>query len=159
MRLIAIALACVATALAADQVDLGVVYRIKTEAFDHSKVMEHLEYLSDVYGPRLTASPEFTEAADWTVQRLRDYGLENVHTEKWGPFGRSWSLQKFSVEMIRPRYSLLAAWPQRGRGPPADLCGANQSWRQPRAPIASNRTPIWTAISRNTRASCEAESC
>ena len=111
MRAFAIALTCVTTALAADQVDLGVVYRIKSEAFDHSKVMEHLEYLSDVYGPRLTASPEFTEAADWAVQRLRDYGLDNVHMEKWGPFGRSWSLQKFSVEMIRPRYSLLAAWP------------------------------------------------
>ncbi len=111
MRVIAIALAFVTTALAADQVDLAVVYRIKSEAFDHSKVMEHLEYLSDVYGPRLTASPEFNEAADWAVQRLRDYGLENVHKEKWGPFGRSWSLQKFSVEMIRPRYSLLAAWP------------------------------------------------
>jgi len=117
MRLIAIALACMATAVAADQVDLGVVYRIKTEAFDHSKVMEHLQYLSDVYGPRLTASPEFAEAADWTVQRLRDYGLENVHTEKWGPFGRGWSLQKFSVEMIRPRYSLLAAWPLAWSGP------------------------------------------
>jgi carboxypeptidase Q len=111
MRFIVIALAFMTTALAADQVDLAVVYRIKSEAFDHSKVMEHLEYLSDVYGPRLTASPEFNEAADWAVQRLRDYGLENVHKEKWGPFGRSWSLQKFSVEMIRPRYSLLAAWP------------------------------------------------
>jgi hypothetical protein len=111
MRVIAIALTCVATVLAADQANLELVYRIKSEAFDHSKVMEHLEYLSDVYGPRLTASPEFTEAADWTLQRLRDYGLENVHKEKWGPFGRSWSLQKFSIEMIQPRYSLLAAWP------------------------------------------------
>jgi hypothetical protein len=111
MRVFALALACVTAALGADQVDLGVVYRIKTEAFDHSKVLEHLEYLSDRYGPRLTASPEFGEAADWALQRLRDYGLENVHTEKWGPFGRSWSLQKFSLEMIQPRYSLLAAWP------------------------------------------------
>jgi carboxypeptidase Q len=111
MRVLALALTCATIAVAADPVDLTVVYRIKSEAFDHSKVMEHLEYLSDVYGPRLTASPEFKEAADWTVQRLRDYGLENVHMEKWGPFGRSWSLQKFSVEMIQPRYSLLAAWP------------------------------------------------
>jgi len=111
MRLIAIALTCTMIAPAADPVDLGVVYRIKSEAFDHSKVMEHLEYLSDVYGPRLTASPEFTEAADWTLQRLRDYGLENIHKEKWGPFGRNWSLETFSVEMLRPRYSRLAAWP------------------------------------------------
>ena len=83
------------TALAADQADLDVVYRIKSEAFDHSKVMDNLEYLSDRYGPRLTASPEFTEAADWAPQRLRDYGLENVHTEKWGPFGRSGRSRNF----------------------------------------------------------------
>jgi carboxypeptidase Q len=111
MRVFALALTFAVTVLAADQTDLDVVYRIKSEAFDHSKVMEHLESLSDLYGPRLTGSPEFTEAADWTLQRFRDYGLENVHTEKWGPFGRSWSLQKFSLEMLRPRYSLMAAWP------------------------------------------------
>jgi carboxypeptidase Q len=91
--------------------DLAVVGQIKAEAFEHSKVMEHLQFLSDRYGPRLTASPEFKEAADWALQRLQEYGLENGHLEKWGPFGRSWSLEKFSVEMTQPRYSLLAAWP------------------------------------------------
>jgi hypothetical protein len=43
---------------------------------------------------------------------LQEYGLVNGHLEKWGPFGRSWSLEKFSVEMTQPRYSLLEAWPQ-----------------------------------------------
>jgi hypothetical protein len=111
MRFFVIALACVFRILAADQVDLAVVNKIKSEAFEHSKVMEHLEYLSDAYGPRLTASPEFKEAADWALKRLQDYGLENGHLEKWGPFGRSWTLEKFALEMIQPRYSLLAAAP------------------------------------------------
>ena len=111
MRTIAAALACVIPVLAADSVDLAVVNRIKAEAFQNSKVMDHLENLSDRYGPRLTGSPEFKEAADWAVKRLEEYGLEGVHLEKWGPFGRSWSLEKFAVEMIEPRYSLLDAWP------------------------------------------------
>jgi hypothetical protein len=64
-------------------VDLGVVGRIKTEAYDHSKVMDHLSWLSDVYGPRLTASPEFFQAADWAAGRLREIGLSNVHLETW----------------------------------------------------------------------------
>jgi carboxypeptidase Q len=111
MRCFVIALACIFPVVAADSVDLAVVNKIKSEAFEHSKVMEHLEYLTDVYGPRLTASPEFNEAADWALKRLQDYGLENAHLEKWGPFGRSWALEKYALEMITPRYSLLAAAP------------------------------------------------
>lgn len=39
-----------------DRTDLAIVGRIKTEAFDNSRLMETLGYLTDVYGPRLTAS-------------------------------------------------------------------------------------------------------
>src|SRR5712675_3021111 len=108
MRLVLLALACLIPAVAAD---LAVIGQIKAEAFEHSKVMEHLQFLSDRYGPRLTASPEFKEAADWALKRLQEYGLENGHLEKWGPFGRSWTLEKYALEMITPRYSLLAAAP------------------------------------------------
>ena len=43
---------------AQDAVDLNVVHRIRTEAIDHSKVMDTLWNLTDLYGPRLTGSPE-----------------------------------------------------------------------------------------------------
>jgi carboxypeptidase Q len=59
MRCILLALACLIPANAADTVDLAVIGQIKAEAFEHSKVMEHLELLSDRYGPRINASPEF----------------------------------------------------------------------------------------------------
>lgn len=111
MRFIATALASVITLSAADSVDLAVVNRIKAEAFENSKVMDTLHLLTDRYGPRLTGSPEFKEAADWAAKRLGEYGLANPHLEKWGPFGRAWTLDKFSVEMTAPRYSLLDAWP------------------------------------------------
>jgi carboxypeptidase Q len=94
-----------------DRSDLGVVGRIKTEAFENSQVMDTLEYLTDQYGPRLTLSPEWREAAEWAVKRLQGYGLENVRLEKWGTPGRSWSLTKASVEMLEPRYSALVAAP------------------------------------------------
>lgn len=111
MRATILALVFLFPAVAADSVDLAIVNRIKSEAFEHSKVMDTLELLTDRYGPRLTASPEFKEAADWAADRLREYGLENVHQERWGDFGRSWSLQRFALEMTQPRYSLLSAWP------------------------------------------------
>lgn len=104
-----------------DRTDLAIVGRIKTEAFDNSRLMETLGYLTDVYGPRLTASPEFREAADWAVKRLQSYGVENVRLEKWGPFGRSWSLKQSSVEMLEPRYAALdaapLAWSDQTKGP------------------------------------------
>src|ERR1700746_3116956 len=86
-----------------DRPDLSLVGRIKTEAFDNSRVMDTLGYLTDVYGPRLTGSPEFHDAAEWVVKRLADYGVENAHLEKWGPFARGWSLKQASVEMLEPR--------------------------------------------------------
>ena len=45
--------------------DLSVVHQIKVEAFQNSKVMDHLTNLGDLYGPRLTASPEWEQAAEW----------------------------------------------------------------------------------------------
>ncbi len=93
------------------KLDLGVVSRIKTEAYDHSKVMDHLSWMSDVYGPRLTASPEFFEAAEWAAKRMREIGLSNVHLESWGPFGRAWTGQQWAVEMVEPRYALLDSTP------------------------------------------------
>jgi hypothetical protein len=57
--------------------------------------MDHLFYLTDVYGPRMTGTPANRAAAEWTMKRLQSYGLQNVHLEKWGPFGQSWRMTKF----------------------------------------------------------------
>ena len=71
--IVAAVLASLFPALAEERVDLDMVHRIKSEALENSKVMEHLFYLTDVYGPRVTNSPGFFGAADW--------GLEGVGVE------------------------------------------------------------------------------
>jgi carboxypeptidase Q len=111
MRNYALAVLVALPALAQEKVDLGIVDRIKMEAIDHSKVMDQLYYLSEANGPRLTGSPEFERAAKWAADRLKEYGVQNVHFEKWGPFGRSWSLQQASVELIEPAYAAITATP------------------------------------------------
>jgi len=96
---------------AEEKVDLAVVQRIKTEAFRNSKVMDHLFWLSDVYGPRLTGSPGFTAAANWAVKELKGYGIEDAAIQPWGKFGRSWRLTKFSVSIQEPEYAPLIGFP------------------------------------------------
>jgi hypothetical protein len=99
------------TVWAQSEKDLMVVHQIKAEAFSNSKVMDHLASLTDLYGPRLTGSPEWEQAAQWAMTELKSYGLANVHEEKWGTFGKSWSLESYNVDMLTPRYSHLVAFP------------------------------------------------
>lgn len=101
----------ISVSAASTDASLELVHRIKAEAFDNSKVMDTLSALTDRYGPRLTASPEFEEAAHWAESALKEYGITNVREEKWGPFGRSWSLQSYTLDMVEPRYSHLTGAP------------------------------------------------
>src|SRR5687767_2430765 len=87
--------------------------RIKEEGMTRSKVMETLSYLSDVIGPRLTASPGMKRANEWTRDTLSSWGLQNAHLEPWGPFGRGWTLTRFSAQVIGPQAFPLIAYPKR----------------------------------------------
>jgi carboxypeptidase Q len=57
--------------------------QLLTEIHDHNQLMAHAEHLSDSIGPRLTGSPQQHAASDWAEQLFRQYGLVNVHQEKW----------------------------------------------------------------------------
>src|SRR6188474_8962 len=87
---------------ATEKLDLDAIYRIKDEGLQRSKVMEIESYLTDVYGPRLTGSPEIKEAADWAQKTMKEWGLANVHLETW-PFGRGWQNQIFLAMAKTPR--------------------------------------------------------
>ena len=95
---------------AEEPVDLSVIHRIKAEAFENSKVMDHEFYLTDVYGPRLAGSPGYRAAGEWVMKRLKEYGLTNVHEEPWA-FGRGWTYSHFTGHMIEPQYMPLIGFP------------------------------------------------
>jgi hypothetical protein len=88
------------------------VERIKDEGLNRSEVMKTLEYLTDVIGPRLTGSPALRRANEWTRERLTQWGLQNAHLEPWGPFGRGWTLKRFSAEAVEPQAFPLLAYPR-----------------------------------------------
>jgi hypothetical protein len=88
------------------------IERIKDEGMNRSQVMQTLNYLTDVIGPRLTNSPNMKRANDWTRAELTKWGLQNAHLEAWGPFGRGWSLKRFSAQVIEPQSIPLIAYPK-----------------------------------------------
>jgi carboxypeptidase Q len=88
------------------------IEKIKDEGMNRSQVMQTLSYLSDVIGPRLTASPNMKRANEWTRDQLTKWGLQNAQLEPWGTFGRGWSLKKFSAQVIEPQAIPLIAFPK-----------------------------------------------
>lgn len=85
---------------------------IRKHGMEQSKVMETAFYLTDVYGPRLTGSPMLDKATKWAQDQLTSWGLQNVHTEAWGPFGRGWELQHFEAHSLEPNYYPLLGYPK-----------------------------------------------
>src|SRR5207237_6243983 len=88
------------------------VQRIRDEGLNRSQVMQTLNYLTNVIGPRLTGSPNMRRANEWTRDKLTEWGLANAHLEAWGPFGRGWTLRRFSAEVVEPQAIPLFAYPK-----------------------------------------------
>ena len=94
-----------------ESVNQEIIARIKTEGFQNSQIMETLGYLTDRFGSRVTNSPNERAAQAWARDKMTAFGLQNAQLEPWGNFGKGWSLEKFSVEMIEPTYDRLTAYP------------------------------------------------
>jgi len=89
--------------------DVQTLAKIREEGLKHSQVAPVFEALTVDIGPRLTASPAHKRAAEFMRDRLTAYGLSNVHLEPW-TFGRGWTLEKLTVEMVEPRYLPLIGY-------------------------------------------------
>jgi len=86
--------------------------RIRDEGMNRSQVMQTLSYMTDVIGARLTASPNMKRANEWTRDKMKEWGMQNAHLESWGPFGRGWSLRKFTANISEPQYITLNGYPK-----------------------------------------------
>src|SRR5262245_6259206 len=89
--------------------DQATFAKIRAEGMERSQAAPVFEYLTIDIGPRLTASPAHKRAAEWVRDRLTSYGLANVHLEPW-QFGRGWTLERLTVEMVEPRYLPLIGY-------------------------------------------------
>ena len=87
---------------ATETLDLETIARIRDEGFNHSHIMEYASGLFDGVGPRLTGSPDFAKAEQWSLDQLRRMGATNVHAESWGEFGMGWQQVGTSAQMTAP---------------------------------------------------------
>lgn len=94
-----------------ETVDLGMLSRIRDEGFSNSKVMEMASYLCDVIGARVTGSPAYERAHEWTRKELETMGLQDAHLESWD-FTRGWWMESISVHMVQPDKVPLMALPR-----------------------------------------------
>src|SRR5213593_2776361 len=102
LLLVAIAAAVAFVDAQTEKLDYATIGRIRDEGLSRSQVMDHVSWLSDVYGPRLTGSPAIQQASEWAMKKFGEWGLANAHQERWA-FGNGWSLVKLNVTMIEPQ--------------------------------------------------------
>jgi carboxypeptidase Q len=114
-------------AFAQEPVDTAMVAKIRAEGMDRGTVLDTFNHLTNVIGPRLTNSPAHKRSVAWTQELLRSYGLTNVHAEPFD-FGRGWTLDRFSVEMIEPRYMPLTGYPKGWSAPTSGPITATPVW-------------------------------
>jgi carboxypeptidase Q len=99
------------SARAQEPVDREMIAKIRDEGLNRSQAHAAFSHFTEVIGPRLTATPAYKAAAEWARDRLKEWGLENPRLEAW-EFGRGWTLEKFTVELIEPRYMPLIGYPE-----------------------------------------------
>src|SRR6185503_12963900 len=94
---------------------------IRKEANENSKIMHTLHILTDLYGPRLTGSPNYVNSAKWIQRELNSWGFENTALEPW-EFGHpGWVNDRNTGVMLSPvadtlTYEVLA-WTPSTKGP------------------------------------------
>ncbi len=62
---------------------LDINERIRKEGMDNSQIMKTLHVFTDVYGPRLTGSPNLKAAGEWAAKQMTSWGFQNAALEPW----------------------------------------------------------------------------
>jgi hypothetical protein len=92
-------------------VDDAAVAFFLEEGLQRSQVMEHLSWICDVYGPRVTGSPNLRKAQKWATKTFEQMGMK-ARTEQWGPFGRGWRCDHVMMAVIGDNPWPVIAFPK-----------------------------------------------
>jgi hypothetical protein len=83
--------------------------------------MKTMHMFTDLYGPRLTGSPNHKAAAEWAVKQMTAWGLENAHLEPWDFKHPGWLNERLTAHLVSPVKDPLVcevlAWTPSTKGP------------------------------------------
>src|SRR5215471_1665289 len=75
--------------------------KIAGEGMMNSHAYQYLTELSDDIGSRVTGSPAERKSEDWAMAKMKEIGLENVHTEKY-TIWRGWTRGTADAQLLSP---------------------------------------------------------
>ena len=154
-RLVIAGVLVVATLVAVpaqERVDEGLFWKIRQEATSNSQILKTLHVLTDVYGPRLTGSPNLKNAGEWAAQQMEKWGLENARLEPWD-FGRSgWLNERLSAHIVAPVKDALVvealSWTPGTKGA---VRGAAIQITLPQRPTSAELTAYFASINDSVK--------
>jgi len=93
---------------------------IRKEGMEHSQIMNTLHYLTDLYGPRLTGSPNHVNAAKWAAREMQNWGFDFTGLEAWDFGHPGWINERAVGLMLKPVQDTLTfevlAWTPSTKG-------------------------------------------
>ena len=111
--LVAGSLVALAAALpvAQSKVDAGINDKIRQEEKQNSQIMRTMHFLTDVYGPRLTGSPNHKAAAEWAAKQMTEWGFVNANLEPWAFGHPGWANERVEAHIVSPMKAALVVQP------------------------------------------------
>ena len=93
---------------------------IRKEGMENSKIMHTLHIFTDLYGPRLTGSPNHVNAAKWAAREMQSWGFDKATLEPWDFGHPGWVNERNTGMMLSPVQDTLTyevlAWTPSTRG-------------------------------------------
>ena len=106
---------------AQERIAQDIYWKIRQEGTSNPQIMRTAHVLTDVYGPRLTGSPNVKAAGEWAIQQMAAWGLKNGHLEPWDFAHPGWLNERLSAHIVSPVQDALVtealAWTPGTNGP------------------------------------------
>jgi carboxypeptidase Q len=99
---VAVVLAGFAGVAAEERVDQDMFWKFRQEGTNNSKILQTLHMFTDVYGPRLTGSPNLKAAGEWAIEQMHAWGLKQGRLEPWDFNRAGWSNERLTAHLVSP---------------------------------------------------------